>query len=88
MSKRMTRLELVTAGMLGVCYGALIVTDSNFLSALQNAGVHQAALSGFGVYLGSINQTNRNCSIILLISEYTPSFIVGSWCILLFFNSN
>jgi len=47
MSKRMTRFKLIVVEMLGVCYGALIETDSNFLSALQNAGVHQAALSGF-----------------------------------------
>jgi hypothetical protein len=39
-------------------------TDSNFLIALQNAGIHQAALSGFGVYFRLLNQTNSNGSII------------------------
>ncbi len=47
-------------------------TDSNFLIALQNVSIHQAALSDFGVYFRSLNQTNSNCSIVLLTSEYTP----------------
>jgi hypothetical protein len=58
---------------LGVYYGALIETDSNFLIALQNASIHQAALSGFGVYFRSPNQTNSNCAIVLLTSEYIPN---------------
>lgn len=57
---------------LGVYYGAVIKTDSNFLIALQNAGIHQAALLGFGVYFRSSKQTNSNCFIILLINDYTP----------------
>ena len=60
---------------LGVYYGAVIETDSNFLIPLQNASIHQAVLSGFGVYFRPPNQTNSNCSILLLTSEYTPNSI-------------
>ena len=67
---------------LGAYYGALIETDSNFLIALQNASIHQAALSDFGVYFLSPNQTNSNSSIILLTNEYTPNLNKESWCIL------
>ncbi len=57
-------------------------TDSNFSITLQNASIHQATLSSFGVYFRSPDQTNRNSSIILLISEYTPNVTKEYWCIL------